>query len=528
MFELIHTVQPASLIAFALTYSLHSSAWVILVAALVKIPGFKSARLANHLWKAAFIGGLTTSLWCFESFTIQLAPTTAENTVSKNITRESSTLNNTTIIGNNPTEIIQKNNPPSETNFNNSFSVSNSVILWGIILLWLGIVLFKLCTAIVQHISYFKKIKNRPLINHPTVLQIFQNLQKKARLRHPVIFSQSAVLNAPILIRDHEICLPEKAVAEMDAQQMEAMLAHELAHIVRKDYYWNCLLFTWKTIFFFQPLHQWAIKKINTSSELLCDEWAARVTGNNLALANCLVTVAGWMKKRPVRYVMVAGMSVQKSELNNRIQSLIKLPDMKKERFNFLKLGIVFSLLMTTLFLVLPGFTFTEIVGSSEVSNCAELLRAVKKNDIEKVRQLVAITDPNCTYRQEGEPRSPLNAAARKGHVEIGKILLAADADVEYRAIGDEGALMGAARNGHLDFVKLMVENGAKINKQVNGDGTALINAVRDGHYEVAKYLLDNGADPEQNSPGDENPIYHASEHSKKMLNLVLSYMKEN
>lgn len=168
----------------------------------------------------------------------------------------------------------------------------------------------------------------------------------------------------------------------------------------------------------------------------------------------------------------------------------------------------------------------TRSTNKKEKNTCAALLRAVKKNNAQKVKTLVQTVDPNCEYREEGEPRSPLNAAARKGNIEIGKILLAANADVEFRARGDEGALMGAARYGHLDFVKLMIENGAAVNKTVGGDGTALINAVRGGHYEVAEYLLENGADPMLGVAGDENPITHAVDQGDKMLDLLLKYRK--
>jgi len=169
----------------------------------------------------------------------------------------------------------------------------------------------------------------------------------------------------------------------------------------------------------------------------------------------------------------------------------------------------------------------TRFTYKKEKNTCAALLRAVKGNNVQKVNDLVQTTDPNCKYREEGEPRSPLNAAARKGNIEIGKLLLAANADVEFRAKGDEGALMGAARHGHLDFVKLMVENGAKVNKTVSSDGTALINAVRGGHYEIAEYLLEHGADPMLGVSGDENPIAHAVNQGDEMLDLLLKYRKQ-
>jgi len=52
----------SELAAFALTYLLHSSTWILLVLCLVKIPIFNTPLLKNYLWKGALIGGLCTSL----------------------------------------------------------------------------------------------------------------------------------------------------------------------------------------------------------------------------------------------------------------------------------------------------------------------------------------------------------------------------------------------------------------------------------------------------------------------------------
>lgn len=199
-------------------------------------------------------------------------------------------------------------------------------------------------------------------------------------------------------------------------------------------------------------------------------------------------------------------------------------------------------------------------------NTCLDLIRAVKKNDVEAVRQLLKSTDPDCVYRanraidaqDDWEPRTPLLAAARNGHLEIGRLLLEANADVKFHAEGDETPLMAAAHYGHLDFVKLLIDNGApvntkvsgdgtallvassgghedvvrylidqkaEVNAEVSGDGTALICAVREGHYAVAKILLDNGADPFQNVPGDEYAMYHARvSGNKAMINLLKQY----
>lgn len=162
---------------------------------------------------------------------------------------------------------------------------------------------------------------------------------------------------------------------------------------------------------------------------------------------------------------------------------------------------------------------------SSSENNCKELLRAVRANQIEKVKALLQDTDPNCSYRGDGEPRSALVAAARKGYLEIGKLLIQANSDVEFHDRDDESPLMAAAKNGHLSFVQYLIEQGAQVDAVADGDGTALIHAVRSNHIKVAKLLLENGADPYLNVPGDEYAMYHArTSGNRKMVALLKQY----
>jgi beta-lactamase regulating signal transducer with metallopeptidase domain len=195
-------------------------------------------------------------------------------------------------------------------------------------------------------------------------------------------------------------------------------------------------------------------------------------------------------------------------------------------------------------------------------NDCKELLQAVKEKNIEKVKQLLKTVDPDCFYMGDGEPRSPMVAAARQGDLVIGKLLIDAGADVEFHAVGDETPLMAASAHGHLDVVKHLVTNdadvnkklrgdgsalliasreghletvkylisqGAEVNAQVDGDGTPLICAVRNDHYEISRILLENGADPYLLSPGDEYAMFHARiSNNKSIIDLLKKYEKDN
>lgn len=153
------------------------------------------------------------------------------------------------------------------------------------------------------------------------------------------------------------------------------------------------------------------------------------------------------------------------------------------------------------------GLDNTTIIAE----DCRELLRAVKDQNVAKVKLVLRTVDPDCLYRGDGEPRSPLVAAARKGDLEIGKLLVEAKADIEFHDGSDESPLMAASANGHLDFVAYLMNKGAEVNRKVGGDGTALLVASREGHLEIVKYLISNNADVNGQVGGDGTPLICAA-----------------
>ena len=91
---------------------------------------------------------------------------------------------------------------------------------------------------------------------HPAALSILQKIQLQAGTAVALKLSTAPLLDGPVVIHSREICLPEKALNELNESQLEGMIAHELAHVVRGDYFWILLLQVVRTLFFFQPLHR--------------------------------------------------------------------------------------------------------------------------------------------------------------------------------------------------------------------------------------------------------------------------------
>ncbi|TAJ18738.1 MAG: hypothetical protein EPO68_07360, partial [Planctomycetota bacterium] len=151
-----------------------------------------------------------------------------------------------------------------------------------------------------------------------------------------------------------EICVPVRAIAKLTRGQQRGMLAHELAHVRRRDPTW--LLFTrvLEAVLFVQPLNRLARRGIEDASEYLCDDFAARRSGG-LALASCLAEIAGWLVPGAERRALqlAVGMARQPSRLTHRIERLL-VEEEREERL--LWLAPVGLCACTLLVFVAPGF----------------------------------------------------------------------------------------------------------------------------------------------------------------------------
>ena len=70
--------------------------------------------------------------------------------------------------------------------------------------------------------------------------------------------------------------------------QIEAILAHELAHIRRHDYLVSVLQSVIETLLFYHPAVWWVSKQVRRERECCCDELAVAVGGDRLAYARAL------------------------------------------------------------------------------------------------------------------------------------------------------------------------------------------------------------------------------------------------
>src|SRR3989442_4747764 len=92
-------------------------------------------------------------------------------------------------------------------------------------------------------------------------------------------------ISSPVALGLSEICVPELALSDLGAEQQRSMLAHELAHLARRDSLWLAGASLMERCFFFQPLDRLARCELETTAAYLNDERATRQTGSAVVLA---------------------------------------------------------------------------------------------------------------------------------------------------------------------------------------------------------------------------------------------------
>ncbi|HTK52531.1 MAG TPA: M56 family metallopeptidase [Gemmatimonadaceae bacterium] len=109
----------------------------------------------------------------------------------------------------------------------------------------------------------------------------------------------SSAIASPVALPGDEVCLPRRALLELQPEEQDSMLAHEVAHLVRRDPQWLVLARAIEIVFFFQPLNRLARRRMQEVAEYLCDDWAVARTRRPVMLAKCLAAVAEWVGRAP-------------------------------------------------------------------------------------------------------------------------------------------------------------------------------------------------------------------------------------
>lgn len=165
-------------------------------------------------------------------------------------------------------------------------------------------------------------------------------LAHQAGITRTVRLLESARVSVPMTVGwlKPVVLLPVGLLTGLSPAQVEAVLAHELAHIGRHDYLVNLLQSVVETLFFYHPALWWLSARVRREREHDCDERAVALTGNRLALAQALTALEGF-RQAPVPELALA-FGGQKMALLDRVKRVLGVENASPARRNGWTLGL--------------------------------------------------------------------------------------------------------------------------------------------------------------------------------------------
>lgn len=118
------------------------------------------------------------------------------------------------------------------------------------------------------------------------------------------------------------LVLPTKLLSGLATRELEAVLAHELAHVKRHDYLVNLVQTAVETLMFYHPAVWWVSGRIRCEREFCADDLAMQVCDRREQYAQSLVAVVETSLPAPSHAVAATGAS-----LLQRVHRILRFPD---------------------------------------------------------------------------------------------------------------------------------------------------------------------------------------------------------
>ncbi len=187
-----------------------------------------------------------------------------------------------------------------------------------------------------------QRLRNTSLARVPAYAQeSFARLSLRFGIRRPIDLRISGRISGPLAmgIWRSVVLLPVSALTSLTPEQLEVVLAHELAHIRRADYLWNMLQTMIETLFFFHPAVWWVSRNLREQRELCCDDAALACCSDPLTYATALLRLE---EERSSRFRLALALNGHQSGgLRARIARILdETPQGRRDVAPFSLLGV--------------------------------------------------------------------------------------------------------------------------------------------------------------------------------------------
>lgn len=207
-----------------------------------------------------------------------------------------------------------------------------------------------------------RRIEHAPSTPLPTAWQQrFERLRRTVGISRPVRVLLAERITSPFTahVLSPIIWLPLTLLTRLPRDQVEALLAHELAHIRRLDWCWNTIQCAIESVLFHHPAMWWLSRRVREEREHACDDLAVAVCGDAVVLAEALAGLRRFGPKHAAPRLVLAA---QGGFLMRRIAHLLSAtPDRPNWRWPGVLLLLLCSGTLLAMQVVAPARILTNL-----------------------------------------------------------------------------------------------------------------------------------------------------------------------
>ena len=382
-------VAAAGVLSWLLTYAIHST--ILLAAAAVAAWRFAEQHAwVDLIWKAALVGPLVTASLHLDPIAVPLGGRWAMPSVA--------TVGDRPIpapppapVGETPITQAMTVEPVMSPPAVDRSAESDTAILaaegrsqagqamvrgWSsaAAVAWLLIAIVAVVRYGVRLRGVYRALGSGVPVTAADLIDTLDGLRGRANQRRSIRLTTSPICPVPLALAGRQIVLPDRFLQELDPEQQRAALAHEMAHLARRDPEWRIAVEVLERALFFQPLNRLARARLCDAAEFLCDEWAVRHTESPLAMARCLSVVASWWSPADELPAGVSAMARSDSAMVRRVTRILNEPAGNARRPHLLWLAIPVAVVAVAA----PRVTATPLPAAAVVTPAvAAILSAV-------------------------------------------------------------------------------------------------------------------------------------------------------
>src|SRR6267142_1329615 len=191
-------------------------------------------------------------------------------------------------------------------------------MLWLVEAWYLGVLLLSLRTA--GGLFLIERMRRKEI--KPVGQELYARcmaLQRRMGLDRVIRYCECHRLDAPAVLGWFRpvVLLPVRALTGLTEEQIEAVIAHELAHIRRLDCFVNLFQIAAETLLFYHPAVWWVSQRVRAERENCCDDEAISICGDAVVYARALTLMEQW------RTAPALMMAANRSPLAERVVRLL-------------------------------------------------------------------------------------------------------------------------------------------------------------------------------------------------------------